>query len=135
MGGDRREDPVGHATDPPPRVFEVARRERSPGFGTPLAFPVSQWRSEWRSDPRGQFPVTVAGPRRIYTGFRVAPFVIASTAALVYRFTPPAARADGAAHTILRQRERVPSRRPVRAGARTVSSVRRAGGCAGVQLR
>jgi hypothetical protein len=34
---------VGHATNPPPRVFMVARTERSPGFGTPLAFPVSQW--------------------------------------------------------------------------------------------
>src|SRR5215210_3554826 len=33
----------GHATNPPPRVFMVARTERSPGFGTPLAFPVSQW--------------------------------------------------------------------------------------------
>ena len=31
----------------------VARTERSPGFGTPLAFPVSQWRSEWRAWPRG----------------------------------------------------------------------------------
>ncbi len=30
---------------PPPRVFVVARDERSPGFGRfPLAFPVSQWR-------------------------------------------------------------------------------------------
>jgi hypothetical protein len=38
-----------HATDPPPRVSMVARTERSPGFGTPLAFPVSQWRREWRA--------------------------------------------------------------------------------------
>jgi len=29
----------------------VARTERSPGFGTPLAFPVSQWRAEWRAWP------------------------------------------------------------------------------------
>ena len=45
--------PSGHATDPPPRAFMVARTERSPGFGTPLAFPVSQWRSEWRAWPTG----------------------------------------------------------------------------------
>jgi hypothetical protein len=36
-----------HATDPPPRAAMVARTERSPGFGTPLAFPVAQWRREW----------------------------------------------------------------------------------------
>jgi hypothetical protein len=50
----------------PPRVNEVARAERSPGFGPSLAFPVSQWRVE----RGGWLPVTVAGPRRICTGFR-----------------------------------------------------------------
>jgi hypothetical protein len=54
----------------------VARTERSPGFGTPLAFPVAQWRLEWSAWPPGQAPVTVAGPRRYCTGFRVAPFVL-----------------------------------------------------------
>ena len=31
----------------------VARTRRSPGFGTPLAFPVSQWHREWRPGPQG----------------------------------------------------------------------------------
>jgi len=47
----------------------VARTERSPGSGRPLAFPVSQWRHE-----RVTMPDTVAGPRRTFTGFRVSPF-------------------------------------------------------------
>ena len=38
---------------PSPEGIMVARTARSPGFGTPLAFPVSQWRSEWRAWPRG----------------------------------------------------------------------------------
>lgn len=29
---------------PSPEGFMVARTARSPDFGTPLAFPVSQWR-------------------------------------------------------------------------------------------
>jgi hypothetical protein len=39
----------GHATNPPPRVSAVARTERSPGFGPPPAFPVSQWL--WSGEP------------------------------------------------------------------------------------
>jgi hypothetical protein len=61
---------------PSPEGCVVARTERSPGFGTPLAFPVAQWRCEWRLASDARCPVTVAGPRRIYTGFRVAPFVV-----------------------------------------------------------
>src|SRR3712207_4421616 len=38
---------------PSPEGFMVARTERSPGFGPPLAFPVSQWRCEWRTWPLG----------------------------------------------------------------------------------
>jgi hypothetical protein len=48
----------------------VAREQRSPGFGPSLAFPVAQWRRE-----RGYAPVTVAGPRRIHTGFRASALV------------------------------------------------------------
>jgi hypothetical protein len=43
-----------HATNPPPRVFAVARTERSPGFGPPLAFPVSQWRLSGVPGRKGQ---------------------------------------------------------------------------------
>jgi hypothetical protein len=32
------------ATGPSPEGSVVARARRSPGFGPPLAFPVSQWR-------------------------------------------------------------------------------------------
>ena len=40
----------------------VARTARSPGFGTPLAFPVSQWRSEWRAWPvRARCPLQWRG--------------------------------------------------------------------------
>ena len=63
----------------------VARTERSPGFGPPLAFPVAQWRHE-RSDA----PVTVAGPRRRHTGFRASPFADLTSAASL-----PAARLPG----------------------------------------
>jgi hypothetical protein len=72
----------------------VARTARSPGFGTPLAFPVSQWRFEWRPGRKGQVPVTVAGPRRTFTGFRVIPVRVSSVVLqpLVYRFDPRPAR-------------------------------------------
>jgi hypothetical protein len=70
----------------------VARTERSPGFGTPLAFPVAQWRLEWSAWPEGQAPVTVAGPRRYYTGFRVAPFVLVQLYCSASLRTPPARR-------------------------------------------
>ncbi len=43
----------------------MVRAGTSPGFGHRLAFPVSQWRLS-----RGSIPLTVAGPRRIHTGFR-----------------------------------------------------------------
>jgi hypothetical protein len=42
---------TGQRHQPSPEGFMVARTERSPGFGTPLAFPVSQWRAEWRAWP------------------------------------------------------------------------------------
>jgi hypothetical protein len=79
---------------PSPEGFMVARTARSPGFGTSLAFPVSQWLSEWRPGRVGQVPVTVAGPRRICTGFRISPFVCLQLflQRLVYWFRPPAAR-------------------------------------------
>src|SRR5690606_29996628 len=54
---------------PPPRVTVVARTERSPGSGPSSAFPVSQWHVD-----EVDVPVTVAGPRRIRTGFRASPF-------------------------------------------------------------
>jgi hypothetical protein len=37
---------TGQRHQPSPEGFMVARTERSPGFGTPLAFPVSQWLAE-----------------------------------------------------------------------------------------
>ena len=42
---------TGQRHQPSPEGFMVARTERSPGFGTPLAFPVSQWLAEWRAWP------------------------------------------------------------------------------------
>ena len=54
----------------------VARAERSPGSGPPLAFPVAQWRCE-----RSVLPVTVAGPRRILTGFRASALATVSVVA------------------------------------------------------
>jgi hypothetical protein len=84
-----------HATNPPPRVSyggtngEVSwlrDSTRLPGF--PVAI-------EWSAGHEGQFPVTVAGPRRFCTGFRVAPFVFVCTAALVYRLRLLAAREAG----------------------------------------
>jgi hypothetical protein len=44
MGGERRHESGRARHQPSPEGFMVARTERSPGFGTPLAFPVSQWR-------------------------------------------------------------------------------------------
>ena len=70
----------------------VARTERSPGFGTPLAFPVAQWRLEWSAWRKGQAPVTVAGPRRYCTGFRVAPFVLVQLFRSASLWIPPARR-------------------------------------------
>jgi hypothetical protein len=63
---------VDDATDPPPRVLLVARTKRSPGFGPSLAFPVAQWRRERRVGLIEAVPVTVAGPHRCCTGFRVS---------------------------------------------------------------
>ena len=70
----------------------VARTERSPGFGTPLAFPVSQWLREWSAWLYNQAPVTVAGPRRVCTGFRVAPFVLVQLYCSASLWSPAAAR-------------------------------------------
>jgi hypothetical protein len=54
----------------------VARTERSPGFGTPLAFPVSQWRSEWRAWPtRARYPLQWRGRAGIAPASEQAPFV------------------------------------------------------------
>ena len=55
-----RRGPARH--QPSPEGFMVARTARSPDFGTPLAFPVSQWRSEWRAWLEGQVPYR-GGPR------------------------------------------------------------------------
>src|SRR4051812_18872113 len=84
--------PIGHATDPPPRVFAVARRRGllASGLHSPSRFPSGVLSGGLTRE--GRVPVTVAGPRRTCTGFRVAPFVIACTAGLVYWFTPAAAR-------------------------------------------
>ncbi len=53
---------TGQRHQPSPEGFKVARMARSPGFGTPLAFPVSQWRSEWRAWPRmARYPLQWRG--------------------------------------------------------------------------
>src|SRR2546422_4457281 len=60
---------VRSATIPPARDLQVARTERSPGFGRAArlpGFPVAL--------SRYVLPVTVAGPRRTRTGFRESPF-------------------------------------------------------------
>jgi hypothetical protein len=77
MGGSDGARPIEHATDPPPRAFMVARTERSPGFGTPLAFPVSQWRFEWSSWPmRARYPLQWRGRAGIAPASEQAPFVL-----------------------------------------------------------
>jgi hypothetical protein len=77
MGGNDGARPIGLATDPPPRAFMVARTERSPGFGTPLAFPVSQWRSEWRAWPMmARYPLQWRGRAGIAPASEQAPFVL-----------------------------------------------------------
>src|SRR5690242_5595292 len=73
----------------------VARTERSPGFGAPLAFPVTQWLMSGVPDLAVKLPVTVAGPRRHFTGFRVAPFVISIVRQGASLGTPPARRKRG----------------------------------------
>src|SRR3954462_13084451 len=62
------------------------------GLYSPSRFPSGE---EWSAGLKGRLPVTVAGPRRYCTGFRVAPFVFVCTAALVYRLRHLAAREDG----------------------------------------
>jgi hypothetical protein len=72
----------------------VARTARSPDFGTPLAFPVSQWRSEWRAWPqKPRCPLQWRGR----AGFAPASeyprsWVFSCLQRLVYRFGPRAAR-------------------------------------------
>src|SRR5207245_6699357 len=68
---------VRSATIPPARDLQVARTERSPGFGRSArlpGFPVAV--------SRYVVPVTVAGPRRTRTGFRKSPFACATAASL-----------------------------------------------------
>src|SRR5215218_9731193 len=125
MGGDRREESCRTRHRPSPEGLCGGTKERSPGFGIPLAFPVSQWRLSGGLAREGRVPVTVAGPRRICTGFRVAPFVIACTAALVYRLTPAAAReAAGEGHTTRHPPARVREHPPGPATPRAVGSRR-----------
>jgi hypothetical protein len=66
------ERPHDHATVPSPEGHLVARTERSPGFGPNARLPGSN--PVARRAVEEHLPVTVAGPRRICTGFRVAPF-------------------------------------------------------------
>src|SRR5690606_28612162 len=72
--------------NPPPRVQQVARTERSPGFGSPSAFPPDyrQWLSGW-----SKLPVTVAGPRRTCTGFRASAFAGTSNVRASLDRSPP----------------------------------------------
>jgi hypothetical protein len=53
---------AGHATNPPPRASWWHERRGLLASGTPLAFPVSQWRSEWRAWPvRARCPLQWRG--------------------------------------------------------------------------
>src|SRR4051812_27906253 len=65
----------GHATNPPPRVswWHERRGLLASGLHSPSRFPSGS-RVEGLAIV-ARLPVTVAGPRRSCTGFRVAPFV------------------------------------------------------------
>jgi len=63
---------VRSATIPPARDLQVARTENVSWLradGSPSRVNDTQWRVS-----RYDVPVTVAGPRRTYTGFRESPF-------------------------------------------------------------
>jgi hypothetical protein len=79
---------------PSPEGFMVARTARSPGFGTPLAFPVSQWLSEWRAWPRGPGSRYSGGAAPDLHRLPNIPVRVSSVVLqrLVYWFRPPAAR-------------------------------------------
>ena len=79
---------------PSPEGFMVARTARSPGFGTPLAFPVSQWLSEWRSWPQGPGARYSGGAAPDLHRLPSIPVRVSSVVLLplVYRFRSPAAR-------------------------------------------
>ena len=66
---------AGHATNPPPRALRWHERRGllASGLHSPSRFPSGLLSGE--PGLEGQVPVTVAGPRRSCTGFRVAPFV------------------------------------------------------------
>jgi len=69
--GERLRLKCASATIPPARELQVARTERSPGFGLPARLPEFLHSV---AVSRYDMPVTVAGPRRICTGFRISPF-------------------------------------------------------------
>src|SRR5689334_11886921 len=107
MGDERRS---GTADTPPtlPRGLLWWHERRgllASGLHSPSRFP-----SGFVSGAPGysQAPVTVAGPRRICTGFRVAPFVLVRLSCSASLWTPPASRKGcfqlcfqlGAAHLI-----------------------------------
>jgi hypothetical protein len=85
---------AGHATNPPPRASWWHERGGllASGLHSPSRFPSGIVSGGLAL--KGQVPVTVAGPRRTCTGFRVSPFVFVSVflPPLVYRFGPPTAR-------------------------------------------
>ena len=74
MGDERRREAAEHATNPPPRVCMVARTERSPGFGPPLAFPVSQWRMSGAPASRAGCPLQWRGRAGIAPASEQSPF-------------------------------------------------------------
>ncbi len=66
---------IVHATNPPPRVLYGGTNGEVSWLRDSTRLPGFPSGDEWRAGLEGQLPVTVAGPRRHCTGFRVAPFV------------------------------------------------------------
>src|ERR687893_2168000 len=76
MGESESQGAVGRATNPPPRAswWHEQRGLLASGLHSPSRFPSGVLSGE--PGREGQVPVTVAGPRRTSTGFRVSPFVL-----------------------------------------------------------
>jgi hypothetical protein len=66
---------AGHATNPPPRASWWHERRGLLASGTPLAFPVSQWRCEWRAWPEWPGARYSGGAAPVLHRLPSAPFV------------------------------------------------------------
>lgn len=95
MGGERRENSVGTPpTLPRGLVWWHERRGLlASGLHSPSRLPSGVLSGA--PGLKGQAPVTVAGPRRYCTGFRVAPFVLVQLYRRASLRIPPARRKGG----------------------------------------